>query len=170
MPKRDSSDYRIIQDLSFPEYSSVSSGIPKDSYLSEDFKIRLPGVDRLVSFILSKGHGCKIFKRDLRRAFRQIAVDPRDIPLLGFQVDNQIYFHCVLPFGGRSCILCCQRTTKSVVYILEKENISADVYIVGAETPELADMVFCRIQELFKELHLEAAIDKDVPPTYKMLC
>ena len=31
-------------------------------------------------------------------------------------------------------------------------------------------MVFCRIKELFKELYLEAAIDKDVPPTYKMLC
>ena len=100
-------------------------------------------------------------------------MDPRDIPLLGFQVDNQIYFHCVLPFGGRSCILCCQGTRKSVVYILEKENISADVYIddfFGAETPELANMVFCRIKELFKELHLEVAIDKDVPPTYKMLC
>ena len=88
-------------------------------------------------------------------------------------MDNQIYFHCVLPLGGRSCVLCCQRTTKSVVYILEKENISADVYIddfFGAETPDLADMVFCGIKELFKELHLEAAIDKDVPPTYKMLC
>ena len=59
------------------------------------------------------------------------------------------------------------------MYILEKENTSAYVYIdnfFGAETPELADMVFCRIKELFKELHLEAAIDKDVPPTYKMLC
>ena len=108
VPKRDSADFRIIHDLSFPEYGSVNSGIPKDSYLSEDFKLRLPCVDRLVSFIPSKGHGCKIFKRDLRRAFRQIAVDPRDIPLLGFQVDNQIYFHCVLPFGGRSCVLCCQ--------------------------------------------------------------
>ena len=54
-----------------------------------------------------------------------------------------------------------------------KENISADVYnddFFGAETPELADMVFCRFKELFKELHLEAAIDKDVPPTYKLLC
>ena len=100
-------------------------------------------------------------------------MDPRNIPLLGFQVDNQIYFHFVLPFGGRSCILCCQRTTKSVVYILEKENISADIYIdnfFGVEMPELADMVFCRIKELFKELHLEVAIDKDVPPTHKMLC
>ena len=89
VPKRDSSDYRIIHDLSFPEYSSVNSGIPKDSYLSEDLKFRLPGLERLISFILSKGHGCKIFKQDLRRAFRRIAVDPRDIPLLGFQVDGQ---------------------------------------------------------------------------------
>ena len=34
----------------------------------------------------------------------------------------------------------------------------------------LADTVFCRIKQLFEELHLEAVIDKYVPPTYKMLC
>ena len=130
VPKRESTDFRIIHDLSFSEYSSVNSGIPTNFYLSENRPAR--------QFYPKQAHGCKIFKRDIRRAFRQIAVDPKDVPLLGFQVDNQIYFHCVLPFGGRSCVLCCHRTTELVVYILAEEDISTDVYIddfLGAETP-----------------------------------
>ena len=34
----------------------------------------------------------------------------------------------------------------------------------------LANTVFCRIKQLFEELHLEAVTDKSVPPTYKVLC
>ena len=172
VPKRDSNEYRIVHDLSFPHAKSVNSGIPKDTYLSKEFKLRLPGVDRLVSFVLQKGRGCKVFKRDLKRAYRQLAVDPKDIPLLGFQVDNMLYFHRVLPFGGRSCVMCCQKTTKSVVFMLAEDDISVDVYIddfFGAESEELAEVVFSHIIELFDELHLEAAIEKDIPPTCEML-
>ena len=35
---------------------------------------------------------------------------------------------------------------------------------------ELAEVVFSHIIELFDELHLEAAIEKDIPPTCEMLC
>ena len=68
-------------------------------FLNDSFELRLPGVDRLIEFIREKGKGCHIFKTDLRRAFRQIPVDPADIPLLGFQVNDLLYFHVVLPFG-----------------------------------------------------------------------
>ena len=173
VPKCDSNEYRIVHDLSFPHAKSVNSGIPKDTYLSKEFKLRLPGVDCLVSFVLQKGRGCKVFKRDLKTAYRQLAVDPKSIPLLCFQVDNMLYFHCVLPFGGRSCVMCCQRTAQSVVFMLAEDDISVDVYIddfFGAESEELAEVVLLHIIELFDELHLEAAIEKDILPTCEMLC
>ena len=93
VPKRDSLSPRVVHDLSFPEGRSVNSFIPKNTYLGEDFTLRLPGVDRLTEFILLKGPGCHIFKLDLRRAYRQIPVDPADSHLLGFSVDDQFYFH-----------------------------------------------------------------------------
>ena len=80
----------------------------------------------------------------MRRAFRQIPVDPADIPLLGFQVNDLLYFHVVLPFGLRSAVLICQRTTKAVVFILTKDNALVDVYIddfFGAATVEEAPFV-----------------------------
>ena len=33
---------RVVLDLSFPAHTSVNAGIPKDSYLGEDFPIEYP--------------------------------------------------------------------------------------------------------------------------------
>ena len=70
-------------------------------------------------------------------------------------------------------MLCCQRTTKSIIFILESKDICVDVYIddfFGAETEEFADLVVDRMIELFSELNLEASIEKDVAPTSELLC
>lgn len=88
VPKRDSSKLRVAHDLSFPEGESVNSGIPKDSYLNHEYKLTLPGVDRLSHFIRLRGCHCHIYKKDLARAFRQIPLDPKGVPLLGFVVNN----------------------------------------------------------------------------------
>ena len=79
--------------FSFPEGFSVNDGISNDTFLNNSFDLCLPGVDRLIEFIREKGKGFHIFKTDLRRAFHQIPVDPADIPLLGFQVNDFISFY-----------------------------------------------------------------------------
>ena len=88
VPKRDSTNLRIVHDLSFPEGSSVNDSISKDHYLEQYFKLRPPGIDRPVEFISDKGRGCHVFKKDLGRAYRQIPFDPGDYPLLGMSVDG----------------------------------------------------------------------------------
>ena len=129
VPKRDSVELRVVHDLSFPEGLSVNDGISSEHYLDQFFKLRLPGIDRLVEFVNAKGRGCHVFKKDLRGAYRQIPIDPQDYPLLGLYIDGSLYFHTALPFGLRSATMICQRTTKSVAYILNTEGISVDVYI-----------------------------------------
>ena len=49
-----------------PSGHSVNDVIPSDSYLGDAYKLRLPGIDRLVEFILQKGRGSLNFKKDLR--------------------------------------------------------------------------------------------------------
>ena len=173
VPKRDSSIPRVVHDLSFPPGQSVNDGIMPDEYLNEPFKLRLPGIDRLTEFINLKGPGCLVFKKDLKRAYRQIPVDPHDYHLLDFTVDGQFYFHTVMPFGLRSATLACQRTTKAVAHILNQEGILVDVYIddfYGAETAELATQSFDRMTHLFSELGLQSSPAKDTPPTHTMTC
>lgn len=69
----------------------------------------------------------------------------------------------------------CQRTTKSVAYILKTEGISVDVYIddfYGAESTDSSDLFFQRMNSLFAEaeLGLMDAPEKDSPPSHEMLC
>ena len=145
VPNRDSDEPCIVHDLSFPEGSSVNDGMSKDHFLDRFFKLRLPGIDRLVEFINERGCGCNVFKKDLRWAYRQIPVDPADYPLLGTCIDGSLYFHTSLPFGLRSATLICQRTTSSVVHILTNEGISVDVYIddfYGADFPDRSQQSF----------------------------
>ena len=173
VPKRDSVEPRIVHDLSFPPGSSVNDGIPRDEYLSEPYKLRLPGIDRLVEFINRKGPGCLVFKTDLRRAYRQIPVDPHDYHLLGMTVDGFMYFHTAMPFGLRSATLACQRTTKAVVYMLNKQGVLVDVYIddfYGADSADHAHASYARMIKLINDLGLQTSPEKDVPPTHEMIC
>ena len=173
VPTRDSVELRVVHDLSFPEGSSVNDGISSDQYLEQLFKLRLPGIDRLVEFVNAKDRGCHVFKKDLRRPYRQIPVDPQDYPLLGLYIDGSLYFHTALPFGLRSATMICQRTTKSVAYILNSEGISVDVYIddfYGAESSDSSELSFQRMNSLFAELGLMDAPEKDTPPSHEMLC
>ena len=170
---RYSVELRVVHDLSFPEGLSVNDGISSDHYLEQFFKLRLPGIDRLVEFVNAKGCGCHVFKKDLRRAYRQIPIDPQDYPLLGLYIDGSLYFHTALPSGLRSATMICQHTTKSVAYILNTDGISVDVYIddfYGAESTDLSDLSFQRMNSLFAKLGLMDAPEKDSPPSHKMLC
>ncbi len=102
-PKKDLTDERrLILDLSFPRDRGINQAIDKDTYLGQPAKVCLPNVDTLVRFVKEKGKGCVLYKRDLRRAYRQIHVDPGDIHLLGFKWRDKLYVDCTLPMGLRS--------------------------------------------------------------------
>ena len=61
--------------MSFPKGKSVNDGIKKDNYLDDQISLKYPTVDRLVDIVRKKGRGCMLFKRDLRRFYRQIPKD-----------------------------------------------------------------------------------------------
>ena len=57
----------------------------KIDFSMEKFLLRLPGIDRLQEFILHKGGGCYIHKKDFKRAYQQFPTDPKDYKYLIFQ-------------------------------------------------------------------------------------
>ena len=97
VPKRGASKRRMVMDLSFPPHASVNIGSPDSSYLNEPYKLRLPGIDRLIEFILQLGRGCPLYKLDLQRAYRQLPIDPKDYHLLVFRFNNLLYFNTCVP-------------------------------------------------------------------------
>ncbi len=69
MDKKDSIERRVITDLSYPKGNSINDLIPKWQYLREPTNLTYPRVDDLVDIIKTKGRGCLLFKRDLRKAY-----------------------------------------------------------------------------------------------------
>lgn len=172
VPKRDSEERRIILDLSLPKGNSVNSHIPKDSYLGKPVNLTYPKVDDLVQLVKEKGKGCFLFKRDLKRAYRQIPIDPGDIHLVGYMWKGKIFFDRVLSMGLRSAAQICQRITSAVVFIC----LMAGFYILnylddfaGAEKPEKSQNAFEFLGAVLENCGLKESIAKAAPPSTRMV-
>ena len=147
--KKDSLERRVILDLSFPEGSSINEGISKDFYLGSKTILTFPRVDDLVDLIKLKGRHCHLYKRDLKRAYRQIPVDLSDAPLLGYCFEGRYNFDEYLSMGLRSAAYICQRVTNAIRFMCQMLHIAIVNYLddfAGAEQPDLALKSF---QELF---------------------
>ena len=119
--KDDSTERRVILNMSWPPDSSVNDFIPEKEFLGEKFHFTYPKVDALVDLIKSKGRGCAVFKRDLKAAYRQLLrVDPGDIHLLGFSWNGKLFFDLTQPQGSRSTAFQCQRSSSAIRHIYRK--------------------------------------------------
>jgi hypothetical protein len=65
----------------------------------------------VVGVIKDKGPRCMLFKKDLKRAYRQIPVCPGDIHFIGFSWENCLFVDRVLPMGLRSSAQICKIVT-----------------------------------------------------------
>ena len=88
--KRDFSERRVIVDLSWPCGSSVNDGILSDSFLGVPIDLHYPTIDWIADAIVATGRGCLLYKRDLKKAYRQFPVDPRDYHLLGYNWQDEL--------------------------------------------------------------------------------
>ena len=100
VPKKGSTNkQQVILDFSYPEGRSDNDGIPMDTYLGETFHLHLPGSAQFIDITNFYGRGCLLFKADLKRAYRQIPVNPKDYRFLTFLWCGKLYFDTVFPFG-----------------------------------------------------------------------
>lgn len=165
---------RVVLDLGFPTGTSVNDGIPKDSFLDEPFHLSLPSSADFIVPIIANSPGCYQYKKDLKRAYRQIPVDPKDYRFLGYRWQNLFYFGTILPFGLRSATLACQRTTNAISYIFgstyhhEYVNYIDDFGGAEASNKEVS-LAFQDLEDLFTSLHgLKSSPVKDCPPSIRM--
>ena len=172
-PKRNSSELRVILDLSFPSDESVNSSIPRDNLDNAPFKLRLPCPLDLAERIRDKGRGCLLYKVDLSRAYRQLRGDPLDWPLLGVAWQQDHYVDLAIPFGLRHGASACQRTSEAAA------AVSADIYDTdtltyvddtGGAALELEAFEHYRgLLATLDMLGLQTAPEKCQPPATQML-
>ena len=131
--------------------------------------VRYPSVDDLCSIIHRKcGKGkVKLFKWDLRKAYRQLWMSPESIMWLGFTFENKIYFDVTLSMGSRSAAYCCQRVTNAVTYLYQQEGYDNVNYLDNLGTAEIeqeANTAFKVLGLLLREIGIEESIAKACPP------
>lgn len=165
--KKDSIDRRVIIDLSFPNGHSVNDGI---EIIESRDKYTLPTVTDFTDLVKTAGPNSYMWKCDLKRAYRQLRIDPLYYPLLGIQFNNISYIDICPSFGCKQSGGAQQRVSNAVVYIMKqlyKITILAYVDDFGCVSPtkESAMDSFIKFQDLSKHLGLELAPEKSVPPT-----
>ncbi len=97
--KKDSTDRRVVMDLSYPPGHSINDMIDPSEYLGTPSSLRHLKLDDLVDLIKTKGGGCALMKRDFSRAFHQLPVDPGDFNLLGWTWQGWEYLASRLTWG-----------------------------------------------------------------------
>ena len=101
VPKKDSGEFRLIHDLSYPKQHSVNSGIPSTS-TAVQYEI----LDHAIDLIVRASPGALIAKADIESAYRIVPIHSDSIPLLGMTCDGLYYFDAFLPFGlSQSCAI-----------------------------------------------------------------
>jgi hypothetical protein len=170
-PKKDSSDRRIIMDLSWPKPPghSVNGGTSKELYLGVPYKLQLPHVDDFVKRIVQQGRGSLMYSTDVARAFRQIPEDPACYPLTCCKTSQGYFIDLSLPFGLRWAAACCQRVTDVVSHILNRNNHCVLNYIDDfagvAASATTAHEGFKLLQGTLAELGIQEARHKATPPS-----
>ena len=129
-------------------------------------------MDDLVELIKLKGRHCHLYKRGLKRAYRQIPVDLSDVPLLGYCFEGRYYFDKYLSIWLSSSAYICQRVTNAIRFMCHMLHIVILNYLedfAGAEKPELALKPFQELGNLLVSCGIEESKEKACPPSTKMV-
>lgn len=167
VPKSDGDERRVIVDLSWPRGKSVNDGISKNFYLGEEFELHFTSVERICQLVRKMGVGSVIYKRDLRRAYRQFPIDPGDYRYLGYFWEGMFYFDTVLCMGQRNAGMACSRSTDAVMYMHGQDGYEGEGYLddlIGVSPPQTGHKAFTSLGDLLAELGLVENFAKACPP------
>ena len=172
VPKKDTAERRVILDLSMPKGRAVNDFVDKYSYLGEEVKLVFPKVDDFIRLVKAKGPGCLMFKKDLRKAYRQIPICPHDYNLVAFCWKKHIFCDTVLSMGLSSAANICQRVTNAVAFMMFQVGVAVLNYLddlAGVEKKENADFAYQVLGEILKRCGLEESEEKASPPSQIMV-
>ncbi len=177
--KPDTTERRILVDLSAPPLLSVNDGINKDLYLDREVDLRLPNIDKLVNLIHKHGVGCYLYRRDLRKAYRQVKICPKDVPLMGMVHRGRYLWDKVCVMGSSSSAHICQRVSDAIVYAFRKvgQDLGHHDYfdllnylddLAGCSTESRVEFEYSELGKLLKDIGAIEAENKAIPPSTKM--
>ena len=170
--KKLSTDRRILIDLSFPPGAAVNDGMIRNNYMGMEVKLTFPRTDDLAKKIYEIGRNTYMWKVDLSRYFRQIGMDPGDYALIGYVINNQIWFDKMVPMGMRTGPYIAQRTSNAIAWIHRQMMYYILNYVddfLGAEDGlQTAKESFEHFCKLLIKINIDMSAEKQVEPTTRI--
>ena len=170
--KTDSSERRVIVDLSYPD-GGVNMHIQPHMYQGAEVAHNLPTIDSAVNAIATSPPGeVNMAVIDLSRAYRHFPVSPLDWPLLGILAEGKYHFDMRTPFGSRMSSFVMQTVADFIVRALKTRGIKAYMYlddiVLIAPTKNMAERQYNETIHLLTALGLEVAASKLQPPATRV--
>lgn len=171
VPKKTPGEYRLIHHLSYPQGFSVNDFI--DPHICS---VQYTSFDEAVFLLQDLGPNCKLFKMDLKNAFRLLPVNKKDFELLGFKFNGKYYIEKALPFG---CSISCKTFEKFATFlefaVKRRMNFDArllhylDDYLGGHKSYSGCRQLMQVFRSCLQDLSVPVAEEKTEGPT-KVLC
>jgi hypothetical protein len=114
-----------------------------------------------------------MFKKDFRKAFRQISICPSDYNLVAFCWKKHIFCDTVLSMGLRSAAHICQRVTNAIAFIMYNIGICILYYLndlAGVETRQNAPFAYNCLGQVLRDCDFIESVDKACPPSEIIIC
>ena len=87
-------------------------------------------VDDVMAEVLRKGRGTLLAKMDVKQAYRNVPVNPKDRHLLGMHWKGEVFMDMALPFGLRSAPLLFTALADALLWIMKQRGVTwVDHYI-----------------------------------------
>ena len=170
VPKKTSGEYRLIHHLSYPRGFSVNDFI--DPQLAS---VQYTSFDEAIFMLQDLGQNCKLFKMDLKNAFRLLRVRKAEYPLLGFKFREQFYIDKAVPFG---CSISCKKNEQFATFLefAVKRRMDSgqlihylDDFLGGDKSYQSCETIMQIFRGCMYELGVPLAEEKTEGPT-EVLC
>ena len=160
--------WRLVHNLSYPyDGSSINANIDPDLC-----SVQYTHFDKAVEIIQLLGRNCKLFKSDLKNAYRNLPIRLEDIHLQGFHFENRFFVDKALAFG---CSLspCTFERFSSFLEFCVKERLDIcsklihylDDFFSGSKTTLQCQKALDTFRETMSELGVPISDDKTEGPT-----
>ena len=142
---------RLIVNLSWPHGANVNSAIPDDIFDDNECKLKYPTLDNIMEAISTMGSDALIYKIDLKRGYRNLRSDPRDLSVLGWSWRGEHYVDISILFGLNTGAAACQKVMDSITHLMQTSGHWTCAYlddIVGVSPPSHASSGFLSLNNL----------------------
>ena len=166
VPKKNPGEYRMIHHLSYPEGESINDYIDPASC-----SVQYTSFDEAVKLVQILGRNCKLFKSDIKSAYRLIPIRPEDFELLGFKFNENFYFDKALPFGASISCITFERFARFLEFCvksrLNTENLIhyLDDFLGGGKTTDSCAKALETFKNTMSELGVPVAVEKTEGPS-----